>query len=31
VASSQYLVDKHGNTHYQGEENCPVRWGDARA
>jgi mannose-1-phosphate guanylyltransferase len=31
VASSQYLVDRHGNTHYQGEENCPVRWGDARA
>ncbi|MEY4766525.1 MAG: hypothetical protein RI907_3198 [Pseudomonadota bacterium] len=31
VASAQYLVDKHGTTHYQGEENCPINWGDARA
>ena len=30
VASPQYVVDKHGETHYQGDERCQIRWGDAR-
>jgi mannose-1-phosphate guanylyltransferase len=31
VASSQYCVDRHGKTTYQGDESTSLRWGDARA
>jgi len=31
VASSQYCVDRHGHTTYQGDESTSLRWGDARA
>ncbi|HET8870558.1 MAG TPA: NDP-sugar synthase [Aquabacterium sp.] len=31
IASPQYVVDRHGNTTYQGEEGTTLRWGDARA
>jgi mannose-1-phosphate guanylyltransferase len=30
IASPQYVVDRHGQTTYQGEEGAPFRWGDAR-
>jgi len=30
IVSSQYCVDREGNAHYLGEDNCPIRWGDAR-
>ncbi|NTV09270.1 MAG: NDP-sugar synthase [Zoogloea sp.] len=30
IVSSQYCVDREGNAHYLGEDNCPFRWGDAR-
>ncbi|WP_290692825.1 NDP-sugar synthase [Aquabacterium sp.] len=31
IASPLYVVDRHGQTTYQGEETKGVRWGDARA
>jgi len=31
IASPLYVVDRHGQTTYQGEETKAVRWGDARA
>ncbi len=30
IASPQYVVDRDGQTTYQGEEGTPFRWGDAR-
>jgi mannose-1-phosphate guanylyltransferase len=31
VVSPDYCVDRSGNTMYRGDDNCPLRWGDARA
>jgi mannose-1-phosphate guanylyltransferase len=30
IMSSQYCVDREGNTHYLGEDKFAVRWGDSR-
>ena len=31
VASPVYVVNRHGQTIYQGDESTYLRWGDARA
>jgi mannose-1-phosphate guanylyltransferase len=31
IVSPQYCVDRHGETHYRGDDTSQLRWGDARA
>ena len=30
IVSRDYCVDRHGETLYRGDDNTPLRWGDAR-
>lgn len=30
IVSPEYCVDRHGVTHYQGDDGTQLRWGDAR-
>jgi mannose-1-phosphate guanylyltransferase len=31
IVSPDYCVDNRGETVYRGDDNCPLRWSDARA